>query len=145
MTFAVGDQVLLARTALAQVPHLASSYRAPYIGPFAVVAKDDDRDNYTLELPASLRLHPVFHVSALRRYTAPDETRHISRPGPVDGADEYEVEAVVSERQHHGRKQYLVRWLGYDASEATWENETNLGNAKDAIAEYQRRAASHTS
>ena len=63
----------------------------------------------------------------------------------MDEDNEYEVEAVIGERQHRGRKQYLVRWLGYDVSEATWESEANLGNAKDAIAEYQRRTASHTS
>ena len=41
-----------------------------FIGPFkvsAVVA--DAKLAYKLELPSDLRIHPVFHVSALKAYT----------------------------------------------------------------------------
>ena len=139
VTLNIGDQVLLHRAAIAQVPHLASSYRAPFVGPYDITHVDAGRDNYTLDLPPSFRIHPTFLVSALRRYTAPEEDRTVSRPGPVDENNEYEVEAVIGERKHLGQRQYLVRWLGYDASEATWEREANLVNAKDAIAQYHRR------
>jgi len=32
----------------------------------------------------------------------------------------------------------LVRWKGYTAEEDTWEKEANLGNAKEAVEEYEK-------
>jgi hypothetical protein len=75
-------------------------------------------------------------VSALRKYTAPEEGRRVSRPAPAKD-DEYEVDKILATRLRRGRRQYLILWLGYDASEATWEHEENLENAQDAIAEFQ--------
>ena len=39
---------------------------------------------------------------------------------------EYEVESVVGERIKGGRKQYLIRWKGYDDASNTWEDVDNL-------------------
>lgn len=33
----------------------------------------------------------------------------------------YEVEKIVSSRLKNGRKEFEVKWKGYDHSENTWE------------------------
>ncbi|XP_034936630.1 heterochromatin protein 1-like [Chelonus insularis] len=43
-----------------------------------------------------------------------------------DSSQEYEVEKIVSRRTIKGRRQFLVRWKGYDESSDTWENEKDL-------------------
>ncbi|KAG5460534.1 MAG: hypothetical protein BJ554DRAFT_7407, partial [Olpidium bornovanus] len=78
-----GDQVLLRRDAITHDPRLAAKYRAPYIGPYKVTHVEAKKDNYCLKLPPGMRIHPVFHVSNLRRYTAAEEGRRVNRPGPT--------------------------------------------------------------
>ena len=133
--FEKGEQVLIQRDALTAIPDLAHKYRAPFIGPYEIVELDHQHDNYTLALPPGMRLHPVFHVSALRKYVNPDASREISRPS-ADAHQEFEVEKIIGTRTRKGKRQFLVAWLGYDVSEATWEPEEGLTNAKDAVAEF---------
>jgi len=51
---------------------------------------------------------------------------------------EYEVEKILSKRKRYGKVEYLVRWKGYTAEEDTWEKEGNLGNAREAVEEYEK-------
>jgi len=51
---------------------------------------------------------------------------------------EYEVEKILSKRKRYGKVEYLVRWKGYTAKEDTWEKESNLGNAREAVEEYEK-------
>ena len=73
VSFSVGDQVLLSSYHI----HLASQAQRPsrklqarFIGPYPIIAKVSPVA-YKLELPPSLNVHPVFHVSLLQTYTAP--------------------------------------------------------------------------
>ena len=53
---------------------------------------------YKLDLPASIRIHPVFHVSLLRPTTTDPVPRQLQPPLPpveVDGIEEWEVEEIV--------------------------------------------------
>ena len=49
---------------------------------------------------------------------------------------EYEVVAVLDHRVVDGMTQYLVHWLGYPASKATWEDASHLINAKETVVDY---------
>lgn len=40
--------------------------------------------------------------------------------------DVYDVEAIVNDRILKGRKQYLIKWLGYPSDQNTWEYEENI-------------------
>ena len=84
-------------------------------------------------------MHPEFHVSALRAYQTLDEGRSIDRPGPVEGTEEYELEEILAERRRRGKRQFLIKWRGYDAAEATRESETNLANAQEALSLFRAR------
>lgn len=52
---------------------------------------------------------------------------------------EFEVEAILGHRFSRRRLELLVRWKGYDASEDSWEPETNLENASVLLKAYKRQ------
>jgi hypothetical protein len=104
-------------------------------------------------LPATMKIHPVFHVSKLREYKDGSEQfperaqEQQSRPASeevIDGEEAWEVEQVVDKRvrkRGRGRPvvEYLVRWKGYPDWEKTWEPEKNLRAAKEAVEDYEAR------
>lgn len=44
-----------------------------------------------------------------------------------------------SKRERRTVTRYLVKWKGFDESEATWQREDDLDNAREAVDEYERR------
>ncbi|RYE46297.1 MAG: hypothetical protein EOP48_21870, partial [Sphingobacteriales bacterium] len=104
---------------------------------------------YELELPPSLSIHPVFHISKLRRFVESEQFDVFRPPAParpppdVEGSDEvYEVEAIHNHRKKKWRgdgrmyNQYLVKWKDYPEFENTWEWEDSLGEAKEIVDAY---------
>jgi hypothetical protein len=95
-----------------------------YIGPFAVKARKGSV-SYELDLPSSLRVHHVFHVSLLKPYKTDGSVQPPPLPLSVDETcPVFEVEAVLRFRPK--RKMYLVQWKGYGKEHHTWEPERNL-------------------
>lgn len=117
-------------------------------GPFKVTQRIGDVA-YKVDLPSTIRAHNVFHVSVLSRYQEPDEpSRRPEMPPPVitkdnDDENEWEVERILNVRirGRQKKKQYLVKWVGYPLHDATWEPESNLVNAADLVADFEK---SHT-
>ena len=150
--FQVGDQVLLSTA------NLRNEDRAPklspkYVGPFTILRVASDVA-YELELPATMRIHPVFHVSKLRAYQDGSEqfperkqeaqARPVSEE-QIDGEEAWEVEEVVNKRvRKRGRAstvEYLVRRKSYPDWEKTWEPARNLRGAEEAVAAYETAAS----
>jgi len=48
------------------------------------------------------------------------------RAGALRNDVGYKVEALLAKRQRGQARQFLVRWLGFDASYDTWEGEANI-------------------
>ena len=111
-----------------------------FLGPYPIV-KVLSPVTYKLDLPPTMKIHPVFHVSLLRPYSDPAVIpgRPILERPPlevINGMDEYEVEAILDKRIHQHKPQYLVKWKGYHESKSTWEPEENLQNSAAAIADF---------
>jgi len=63
-----------------------------------------------LELPSTVRIHPVVNVSRVQRYTSQVEGQKKEMPQPVviEGEEEWEVEKIMNKRRVQGRDKYLV-------------------------------------
>ncbi len=44
----------------------------------------------------------------------------------VDNESIFAAEQILKQRVMNGKKQYLVKWVGYPIKEATWEPEENI-------------------
>jgi hypothetical protein len=149
--FEVNDKVLLATAhlKLAGESKRARKLSEQYIGPYRV-KRVINANAYELELPSTLKIHPVINVSSLKRYKDgskqfPDRPMPFDRPPPVatedSGAQQFEVERVLDHRRmgRSKRVQYLIRWKGYPDSEATWEPIENLEGALELVIEYNQK------
>lgn len=84
-------------------------------GPFKILARKGNA--FEVDLPASIKVHPVFNADKLRKASNdPLEGQINDEPPPivVEGEHEWEVEKILSVRLVHGQLKYKVKWLGFD-------------------------------
>ena len=140
----VGQKVMLRAENVRQRAGVAvEKLRELYSGPFSIKEKTSPV-NYKLELPRGCRVNPVFHVSQLEPYRENDtefENRRLTEPPqPVfddDKVPKWPVEAVLDrmiETSDNGNQRivrYLVKWVGFDDYDNSWEPRSNLIRARD--------------
>ena len=135
ISFEVGDYVYLKLQPYGQMTlrkklNLKLSKR--YHGPFKVLEKLSDVA-YRLELPPTSKLHPVFHITVLKKRVGDprliveelpkfdEEGRMLLQPRE---ALEYRV--VTRGRKRRKVWQVLIRWGGVPREEATWEDYEDM-------------------
>ena len=103
-----------------------------FCGPFKIIKKVG-QVAYKLELPASSKVHPVFHVSRLRKRLYSED--NVVDPGILVEYTESPVQPHEPERildshelrtRHHVRHQVLVKWKDRPDEGSTWENISTL-------------------
>ena len=139
--YRVGDKVLISTKdfSMKLMKRVTKKLMEKFIGPY-VVRKIVLENAVELELPVSLRIHPVVNVRRIVKYREQVE-RHKMIPLPsveVDCEKEYEVEEILDRQERRGRTKYLVKWKGYTAEENTWEGLENLKNAMEKIEEFEK-------
>ncbi|KAF9898006.1 hypothetical protein EC991_001154 [Linnemannia zychae] len=96
-------------------------------------------------------MHPVFHVSKLRRHVSRDRrqflddddpSEEISEPLLLDDGSyyqsEYEVERIVKHKMlKNGQIRFRVKWRDYPHSANTWQSLSDLENAPEALDAYR--------
>ena len=110
-----------------------------FVGPYKVKGIVSS-NAIELELPKSIKIHPVVNVSRVRLYKPQVEGQKKTPPKPViiEGEEEFEVEKILNKQVVRRKEKFLVRWKGYTAEEDMWENKENLGNAKELVEEFER-------
>ena len=106
-----------------------------FIGPFKVKDRVGTQ-MYHLELPHTIKVHPVFHVSLLELCKGSNYPNKCPPPEVIGNEEEYEVEEILDSRHQCGHVQYLVKWKGYPNCDNQWEPPANLGNAEDVLQDF---------
>ncbi|XP_077217844.1 uncharacterized protein LOC143852343 [Tasmannia lanceolata] len=101
-----------------------------FFGPFKVLEKVGIVA-YKLELPPAAHIHPVFHVSNLKKCVGNPGTQTIPLPlMTTDGAAILQPTAILNyrhlKRQNQWVAQALVQWEGLPLEEASWEDIAHL-------------------
>ena len=136
ITFAVHDWAMLSTQHLKlKVPSRKLAPR--FIGPFRI-AEPVGPQAYRLHLPATYRIHDVFHVSRLEKYNVRDHGVSPELPPAimVDEQEEWEVLKILKKRRHKREVQYLVRWVGWPPEYDQWVTKADL-NAPDLLREFE--------
>lgn len=132
-TLELGDMVYLKLQPYRQVAmgiRGSLKLRSKYYGPFKVIEKMG-AVAYKLQLPDGAGIHPVFHVSQLKKHLG---ARAIPMPnlpavGP-DGQIKTEPAAVLQRRMipRHNEPvtQWLILWENLTPAEATWEDASYI-------------------
>ena len=108
-------------------------------GPFRIL-KVIGEQAYRLELPATMHIHPVFHVSLLEPYK-PDPAR--AEPPPplpieVDGEERWQVSEVLDSRIHRNKLQYLVRWEGFSDKDDQWLDAREIAHITNLLDAFHK-------
>lgn len=131
--FAIGDWVYLKlhpyrQQSLIKRPSHKLSPR--FYGPFQISARIGTVA-YRLKLPPTSKIHPVFHVSLLKKRVG--AANHISPTLPqFDSQGEIiwvpaQVLDVASVREKkHLITKWLIQWTGLPVEDATWENAQTI-------------------
>jgi hypothetical protein len=138
--FKIGDRVWLLRKHI-QTKRPSKKLDYQRFGPFKII-KQINPVSYRLELPSTMQIHPVFHVSLLEPYhesTISGRTLPPPPPIEVDNEMEYEVEEILDSRIKNRRLEYLIHWQGYGIDERTWEPSSNVTNALEKVKEFHQR------
>ncbi|KAL2243376.1 UNVERIFIED_CONTAM: Transposon Tf2-11 polyprotein [Sesamum indicum] len=123
-----------------------------YVGPLPVLRRIGTVA-YKVELPPWWKIHNVFHVSQLKKYSVDkeDDTRNqSSRPQlELKKTKEKVAEAILDHRVTSTAKkdhtEYLVKWRGCSSKENTWERVTNLKAFLPLVEAYHASVALGTS
>lgn len=124
--FSVGDVVFLKlQPYLQQYVHRRANHKLSFkfFGPFPVLERIGEVA-YKLGLPASSRVHPVFHVSQLKQCLGPGQ-QVVSQLPPADNLFQVPVRVLQRRVRQEGLRtvvQVLVQWSGCSEEMATWED-----------------------
>jgi hypothetical protein len=129
--FKVGDWVFLRLEPYKQIPlkqqKKDNKLTPKYYGPYKVLQRIGSMA-YKLELPPSSRVHPVFHVSCLKKvienkipvqFVLPE----LNEEGKIILEPETILETRIKQLRNRAITEYLVKWKNLLVEEVTWEDE----------------------
>ena len=98
-----------------------------YYGPYKVLQKIGTMAD-KLELPAASRLHPVFHVSCLKKVIGdklPVQTilPELDEEGQIILEPEAITETRTRQLRNRSISEYLIKWKNLLVEDSTWEDD----------------------
>lgn len=141
VAYEVGDRVKLSTVQRRHEYKQKGEYRVAkfmprFDGPYTITEVHAKASTYTLDMPNSPNIYPVFHSSELLPYHLSDAelfpSREFARPAPIitDDGPEWTIEDIVASRRCGRGWRYLVRWKGYGAEEDCWLPGAEVADCK---------------
>ncbi|XP_048447666.1 uncharacterized protein LOC125480683 [Pyrus x bretschneideri] len=127
--FNIGDMVYLKLVPYqlhSLVNHSYHKLQPRFYGPYAVLEKIGVVA-YKLKLPEGSKVHPVFHVSYLKKQVGNNVTPQIELPLVSEDGLVQDIPATIMSRRMYKKGnvagvQLLVQWKGKEVADATWED-----------------------
>ena len=106
--------------------HSSLKLNSKYYGPFRVLEKIG-KVAYKILLPDTCHLHPVFHVSQLKKDIGPEvvptpDLPLVDEHGNIKVAPQELLERRLIPCNNEPVVQWLIQWTNLPSSEATWED-----------------------
>jgi hypothetical protein len=96
---------------------------AKFYGPYKI-AKRVGEVAYKLELPQGSKIHPIFHVSLLKKQVGPSVKPSTSLPEIPSSHHKLQPQVILERRGTDNNKEVLIHWKGHSPTDATFERET---------------------
>jgi hypothetical protein len=110
------------------------------LGPYKVMEKVGTHA-FRLELPKSMKIHPVFHVMLLKKFHSDPHSREPAQPPPIvtqEGEEEWEVEEILNSKKIRRQLHYYVKWKGYSHADNSWQSKEDLKNAPELVDKFHK-------
>ena len=141
--YKVGDLVMLSTKDLKYqiVRRKMEKLTERFVGPYKI-KKVVSLNVVELELPTTIKIHPVVNVSRIHRYRYIGQVKRQRKeqlaPVIIKGEEEQEVERILNKQWVREKNKYLVCQKGFTVESDTWEERENLKNTKEAIKEFEK-------
>jgi len=105
-----GDKVLLSTKDLVFKERLSKKLMERYVGPY-MIEKVVSSNAVKLQLPSSMKIHPVVNVSRIVRYKEQmkGQKKEEEKLVEVEGVEEWEVKKILNKKKMRGVEKYLIR------------------------------------
>ena len=135
--FAVVEEVMLSTAGL-NLKIAGTKKLAPkWVGPFKVLERIGPVA-YKLDLPETMKIHDVFHVSVLKRYFRDSRTKPGPPPEVIDDVPQWEVDCILDHQLvKRGDKtaiEYLIHYLG-NGHESN-ERQSDVSDCELSVQDY---------
>lgn len=103
---------------------------AKYYGPYRIIRKTW-QVAYELELPNGSKIHPIFHVSLLKKKIGDGKVPillipDINESEPQHGIPQAVLQTRIVKQNNQAITQWLVQWVNASTKDAMWEDAATI-------------------
>jgi len=125
--FQVGDKVYVS-TKTWNMDRPSRKLDQQMAGPYVILERVGNA--FRIDLPPSIRIHPVISVDKLRKAANDPLPGQLQEPGlpiVVNGQEEWDVDEILASRAYYNKLQYRVKWVSSEPDPAWYYASDFIG------------------